>query len=207
MQLGRHTHRCSPCRGPRAGVDVGPAVNAVRLHAENLRPGVVFDLGSAKVSKEEILDFGRRFDPLPLHTDEVAAAASRFGGLIASGFHTLAVLQRLLVDAVFSRAAVIAGREITSLRMLAPVRPGDVLHGSMEIVEVRPRDDGTAAVRSRGALTNDSGTVVLELQGETLWEHRPPGGRWRHGLTPRNPRRPLATVPSAAEGPGHPRRH
>ena len=158
-------------------MDVGPVVSAVRLYAEDLRPGVVFDLGSAKVFKEEILDFGRRFDPLPLHTDEAAAAASRFGGIIASGFHTLAVLQRLLVDAVFSRAAVIAGREITSLRMRAPVRPGDVLHGSMEIVEVRPRHDGTAVVRSRGALTNDSGTVVLELRGETLWEHRPPGGR------------------------------
>ena len=120
---------------PRAGRDVGPAVSAVRLYAEDLRPGVVFDLGSAKVSKEEILDFGRRFDPLPLHTDEAAAAAGRFGGIIAIGFYTLAVLQRLLVDAVFSRAVV----------------------------------------RSRGALTNDTGTVVLELQGETLWEHRPPG--------------------------------
>ncbi|WP_078973464.1 MaoC/PaaZ C-terminal domain-containing protein [Streptomyces sp. MMG1533] len=124
-----------------------------------------------------MLDFGRRFDPLPLHTDEDAAARSRFVGLIASGFHTLAVLQRLLVDAVFSRAAVIAGREISSLRMRAPVRPGDVLRGTMEIVEVRPRDNVAAVVRSRGALTNDSGAPVLELQGGTRWEHRPPGGR------------------------------
>ncbi|MDF3145439.1 MULTISPECIES: MaoC/PaaZ C-terminal domain-containing protein [unclassified Streptomyces] len=146
------------------------------LYAEDLRPGAVFDLGSAKVSKEEILDFGRRFDPLPLHTDEEAAATSRFGGLIASGFHTAAVLQRLLVDAVFSRAALIAGREIESLRMRAPVRPGDVLHGTLEIVEVRPRDDGTAVVRSRGTLTNGSGSVVMEVRGETLWEHRPAGG-------------------------------
>ncbi|WP_371661846.1 MaoC/PaaZ C-terminal domain-containing protein [Streptomyces sp. NBC_00280] len=158
-------------------MNAGPAVSGVRLYAEDLRPGAVFDLGSAKVSKEEILGFGRRFDPLPLHTDEDAAAASRFRGLIASGFHTVAVLQRLLVDAVLSRAAVIAGREISSLRMRAPVRPGDVLRGTMEILEVRPRDDGTAVVRSRGALTNGSGTLVLELQGETLWEHRPPGGR------------------------------
>ncbi|WP_329445600.1 MaoC/PaaZ C-terminal domain-containing protein [Streptomyces canus] len=146
------------------------------LFAEDLRPGTVFELGSTKVSKEEILDFGRRFDPLPLHTDEGAAATSRFGGLIASGFHTAALLQRLLVDAVFSRAALIAGRELGPLRMRAPVRPGDVLHGRMEIVEVRPRDDGTAVVRSRGTLTNGSGTVVMEVQGETLWEHRPAGG-------------------------------
>ncbi|MEU5888948.1 MaoC/PaaZ C-terminal domain-containing protein [Streptomyces sp. NPDC047461] len=146
------------------------------LYAEDLHPGTVFELGSTKVSKEEILDFGRRFDPLPLHTDEGAAAASRFGGLIASGFHTAALLQRLLVDAVFSRAALIAGRELGPLRMRAPVRPGDVLHGAMEIVEVRPRDDGTAVVRSRGTLTNDSGTVVMEVRGETLWEHRPADG-------------------------------
>ncbi|MDX3584962.1 MaoC/PaaZ C-terminal domain-containing protein [Streptomyces europaeiscabiei] len=146
------------------------------LYAESLRPAAVFDLGSAKVSKEEILDFGRRFDPLPLHTDEDAAAGSRFGGLIASGFHTAAILQRLVVDTVFSRAAVIAGREISSLRMRAPVRPGDVLSGTMEIVEIRPRDDGTAVVRSRGTLTNDTGIVVLEVHGETLWEHRPTSG-------------------------------
>ncbi|MFF5187484.1 MaoC/PaaZ C-terminal domain-containing protein [Streptomyces sp. NPDC000345] len=146
------------------------------LYAEDLRPGTVFELGSTAVSKEEILDFGRRFDPLPLHTEEAAAAAGRFGGLIASGFHTAALLQRLLVDAVFSRAALVAGREIGSLRMRAPVRPGDVLHGTMEIVEVRPRDDGTAVVRSRGTLTNASGTVVMEVRGETLWEHRPTGG-------------------------------
>ncbi|WP_192583026.1 MaoC/PaaZ C-terminal domain-containing protein [Streptomyces albicerus] len=145
------------------------------LYAEHLRPGAVFALGSAKISREEILDFGRRFDPLPLHTDEDAAAGSRFGGLIASGFHTAAVLQRLMVDAVFSRAAIIAGREISSLRMRAPVRPEDVLHGTLEIVEVRPRDDGTAVVRSRGSLTNDSGTVVLEAHGEALWEHRRAG--------------------------------
>lgn len=146
------------------------------LYAQDLRPGTVLELGSTKVSKEEILEFGRRFDPLPLHTDEDAATASRFGGLIASGFHTAALLQRLLVEAVFSRAALIAGREITSLRMRAPVRPGDVLHGTLEIVEVRPRDDGTAVVRSRGTLTNDSGTLVMDVQGETLWEHRPRSG-------------------------------
>lgn len=146
------------------------------LYAEELRPGAVFDLGSAKVSKEEILEFGRRFDPLPLHTDEDAAAESRFGGIIASGFHTLAVLQRLSVDTLFSQAAIIAGREMGSIRMRAPVRPEDVLHGTMEIVEVRARDDGTAVVHSRGTLTNGSGAVVLELEGTTLWEHRPPGG-------------------------------
>ncbi|MFF1292589.1 MULTISPECIES: MaoC/PaaZ C-terminal domain-containing protein [unclassified Streptomyces] len=146
------------------------------LYAEDLHPGTVFELGSTKVSREEILDFGRRFDPLPLHTDEDAAAASRFGGLIASGFHTVALLQRLVVDAVLSRAALIAGRELGPVRMRAPVRPGDVLHGSMEIMEVRPRDDGTAVVRSRGTLTNDSGTVVMEVQGETLWEQRPAEG-------------------------------
>ncbi|MFF7169381.1 MaoC/PaaZ C-terminal domain-containing protein [Streptomyces pseudovenezuelae] len=146
------------------------------LYAEELRPGAVFDLGSAKVSREEILDFGRRFDPLPLHTDEDAAAESRFGGLIASGFHTLAVLQRLAVDMLFSHAAVIAGREMGSIRMRAPVRPEDVLHGSMEIVDVHARNDGTAVVHSRGTLTNDSGAVVLEIEGKTLWEHRRPGG-------------------------------
>ncbi|KOG27052.1 hypothetical protein ADK36_00245 [Streptomyces viridochromogenes] len=94
----RHAH--PPVRpGQRSGRDctgAGAAVSTV-LYAEHLRPGAGFALGSAKISKEEILDFGRRFDPLPLHTDEDAAAASRVGGLIASGFRATAVLQRLMV--------------------------------------------------------------------------------------------------------------
>lgn len=154
------------------------------LYAEHLRPGAVFTLGSAKISKEEILDFGRRFDPLPLHTDEDAAAASRFGGLIASGFHTTAVLQRLMVDAVFSRAAIIAGREISSLRMRAPVRPEDVLHGTMEIVEVRPATtvplSSAAGAPSRTTPAPSSWKYTERHSGRTGRR-----GHRRHGLMSR----------------------
>lgn len=166
-------------------MNAGPAVSGVRLYAEDLRPGAVFDLGSAKVSKEEILGFGRRFDPLPLHTDEDAAAASRFRGLIASGFHTVAVLQRLLVDAVLSRAAVIAGREISSLRMRAPVRPGDVLRGTMEILEVRPATTAPPSSAAGARSPTAPAPSSWNCRGNALGAPSTGRARRRRGLTPR----------------------
>jgi acyl dehydratase len=62
---------------------------------EDFQPGQVFELGSRTVTADEIVAFGREFDPQPFHVDEDAAAASIFGGLIASGWHTGAMWMRL----------------------------------------------------------------------------------------------------------------
>ncbi|MCG7207397.1 MaoC/PaaZ C-terminal domain-containing protein [Streptomyces arenae] len=143
------------------------------LYADDLQPGSVYDLGHATVTREDVLDFGRRWDPLPIHTDEEAAARSHFRGLIASGVHTLSILQRLTADALFSRAAIIAGRGMGGMRLPAPVHPGDVLHGEVEIREVRPRGPQRSIVLTRGTLTNQSGTLVLDMHGESVWERHP----------------------------------
>ncbi|MER5538912.1 MaoC/PaaZ C-terminal domain-containing protein [Streptomyces mirabilis] len=85
------------------------------LYAEDLESGAVIDLGHVKVSRQDILGFGKRWDPLPMHTDEKAAAAGPFGGLIASVIHTLAMFQRLQVNGFFARTAIIAGRGMESM--------------------------------------------------------------------------------------------
>ena len=95
-------------------------------------------------TREAIVDFARRFDPQPFHLDEAAAAKSIFGGLCASGWHTVSVSMRLLVDGR-ARAAQGAwrrrretpplglGRGVRDLRWPTPVRPGDVIAFSLRV--------------------------------------------------------------------------
>ncbi len=91
------------------------------LYAEDLTEGQQFQLGEYTISEAEILQFARQYDPVPIHTDPEAAAAGPFGGLIASGFNTIAIYQRLIVEAVWSKVAAIVGRSI-EVRLPAPVR-------------------------------------------------------------------------------------
>ncbi len=79
------------------------------------------------VSVDEIIAFAREFDPQPFHTDEEAARAAT-GGLIASGWHTSALLLRMNCEAFLTRAAVLEETGVEEVRWQRPVRPGDRLH-------------------------------------------------------------------------------
>lgn len=90
------------------------------------------------LDEEEILAFGRQYDPQPFHTDPEAAKDSYYGGLIASGFQTIAV-----AFAQFARLGMIVessmgGPGLDEIRWLAPVRPGDRLTTQTQVTEVRP---------------------------------------------------------------------
>jgi len=115
-----------------------------------------------EMTKEEIVEVAGRWDPQPFHLDEEAAAATDFGGLVASGLHTIAASVRLGTREVPATAAV-AGLGMDELRMRHPVRPGDLLQQSTEVVEVRPsrsRPD-RGIVRGRRTVRNQDGVVVL----------------------------------------------
>ena len=106
-----------------------------------MRSGEVHRLGEYAVTAESIVDFAKQWDPQWFHVDSEAADDGPFGGLIASGIQTLAILQRLAVPAVFDRLHVLCGKEIESVRFLRPVRPGTVVTGAMTITTVRPETD------------------------------------------------------------------
>ncbi|MET3708695.1 MaoC/PaaZ C-terminal domain-containing protein [Arthrobacter sp. UYEF6] len=86
---------------------------------------------------QEIVDFADRFDPQGLHTDTAAAARGPFGGLIASGWHTMALMMRILVRFYLNEAASLASPGVDELRWMSPVRPGDVL-SRCTAVQARP---------------------------------------------------------------------
>src|SRR5690625_5229334 len=134
-----------------------------RLPAEQIPVGVETRLGSHTVTEDEVLAFGRDWDPQYFHVDATAAAESDFGGLIASGIHTLALFQRLSVATVLSGFDIIAGKQLRSVRFLRPVRPGDTLTGTMRVERMSPAENGRAVGISSGSLTNQHGKQVLDV--------------------------------------------
>src|ERR1700734_2801149 len=110
------------------------------LYFEDFPLGEVVEYGRIDVSADEIIAFAREFDPQPFHTDEEAAAAAT-GGLIASGWHTPALLLRMNCDAFLMRAAILEEAGVEEVRWQQPVRPGDRLHGRRQPLAKRPCED------------------------------------------------------------------
>ncbi|MGC4857998.1 MaoC/PaaZ C-terminal domain-containing protein [Micromonospora sp. DT68] len=108
------------------------------LFFEDLVPGLTVDLGTVTVDGDEMLAFARRFDPQWYHVDSALAAASRHGGVIASGFYTVSLFMRAYVDRLLSRAAADASPGLEELRWLAPVRAGDRLAVRVDVMGARP---------------------------------------------------------------------
>jgi acyl dehydratase len=121
---------------------------------EDYIEGSVFEFGPIAVEESELISFARRFDPQAIHIDPVKAAEGPFHGLIASGWHTVALMTRLFVEHCLSTVAGRASPGVDEVRWHHPVRPGDQLKLRVSILEAR-------ASRSRP----DRGMVVSLLEG------------------------------------------
>jgi acyl dehydratase len=110
-----------------------------------------------------IIDFALTYDPQPFHIDVEAARESNYGGLIASGFHTLALGFRMVLETGVFRVASMGSPGFDELRWLKPVRPGDTLHTELEVVDKKPSsskpDRGIMRVAYR--IKNQKGEDVL----------------------------------------------
>lgn len=132
---------------------------------DDLTPGQRFTSTGLTLTEAEIIDFAWRYDPQPFHLDTSAAAASPYGGLIASGFQSLAICFRLFIQSGLLTDSSLGSPGIDELRWLAPVRPGDTLHSEIEVLEVRPsksKPDRRIA-RLRYQALNQRGEVVLSF--------------------------------------------
>jgi acyl dehydratase len=125
------------------------------------------ELGRHTFTEEEIVAFGRQFDPQPFHIDAVKAQASAFGGLIASGWQTCAVGMRLMVDGYISQTVSLGSPGIDSIRWLKPVRPGDTVAYSRVVLESRASTTrkGVGLVKHRWEAVNQRGELVLTMEG------------------------------------------
>ena len=129
------------------------------------------DLGSVKLSQTDIIEFARQFDPQPMHLDPNAASFTIYGGLIASGWHTGALFMGLLVRNLIVDTTSMGSPGMEDIRWPAPVRPGDTLSGSIEILETRASNSrpNMGIVRWRGALRNQDGKLVMSAIGTNFF--------------------------------------
>src|SRR3954467_2327512 len=117
---------------------------------EDFQIGKRIETAGITLTESQIIDFALMYDPQPFHIDAVAAAKGPFGGLIASGFQTLALTFRLVRDTGIIHDSSMGGSGGDELRWLRPVRPGDTLHVVAEAVEIVPAR--TPDGRGRGRL-------------------------------------------------------
>lgn len=107
------------------------------LWFEDFTVGRRFETRGVTLSEAQILDFAWQWDPQPFHIDKEAAGDWGYGGLIASGFHTLCAAFRMVVQARIFTAASLGSPGVDKLRWLRPVRPGDTLRVELEVLEAR----------------------------------------------------------------------
>jgi acyl dehydratase len=143
------------------------------LYFEDFPLGEVAEYGGVDVSVEAIIAFAREFDPQPFHTDEVAAQAA-MGSLIASGWHTSALLLRMNCDAFLARTMILEEAGVEEVRWQKPVRPGDRLHVRRHTVANRPRQDRTRAgdVEFLYEVVNQAGDAAMTQRSVLLIEQR-----------------------------------
>lgn len=148
------------------------------LYFEDIEPGTTRECGSVVVDREEMVEFAERFDPQPIHVDEDAAAESVYGGLIASGWYTAALTARQLVTEFMNDVASLGGRGMDDLRWHRPVRAGDELSVSIEVLDKGPSDRNPAIgdYRVEVVATNGDGEAVLSMVGLGVVERRDPDG-------------------------------
>jgi acyl dehydratase len=137
------------------------AQNAQTFTLDDLHVGQRFTSGTHAIDAEQIKAFAAQFDPQPFHLDDEAAKSTLFGGLAASGWHTVAITMRLLVQSGLPLEGGIIGSGGT-IEWPQPSRPGDVLTVESEVMELNPSrsrpDRGMATVRSQ--TRNQRGEVV-----------------------------------------------
>lgn len=142
---------------------------------EDIKAGDTFHTAEAVVTADDIVRFGREFDPQPFHTDAAAAKASFFGGLVASGWHTAGISMRLMVQSEMRLDEGVIGQGVESVRWPRPVYPGDRLKVECRVEEKHEKPGRTdyGTVRLRCITRNQDGRVVQDMVANLLVRRRP----------------------------------
>ncbi|NMD09494.1 MAG: MaoC family dehydratase [Phyllobacteriaceae bacterium] len=144
------------------------------LHFEDFAEGARFPLGPHTVTRDAIIAFAQEFDPQPFHLDEEAAKASILGELAASGWHSTAMLMRLMCDACLSRSSILGSSGMDEVKWLSPVLAGDVLSGDFTITSTRASASrpGIGIVNFTSKLAGADGTPKIEMTGMFFMRRR-----------------------------------
>jgi acyl dehydratase len=147
------------------------------IHYEDLEVGSTSKFGRYDVTREEVMEFARKYDPQPFHLDDEAAAQTHFGRLSASGWHTCAMMMAMLVENMkTTRQAGLGSPGMDNLRWVKPVYPGDTLRIETTIIEKRRSKNrpDMGLFKSDVVIFNQNDEPVMTLRSNGLIKVRNP---------------------------------
>ncbi|HTO11968.1 MAG TPA: MaoC family dehydratase [Candidatus Binatia bacterium] len=147
------------------------------LYFEDFPAGRVDESPPRTITREEMVMFARQYDPQPFHLDEDVAQRTIYGGLIGSGWLTMAITMRLLWDTLLKDVVSLGSPGSDEIRWLRPVRPGDTLRARFTIVEAIPSRSkpDRGVVKTLTEVLNQHGEVVMTQRGMGMFGRRPRG--------------------------------
>jgi acyl dehydratase len=151
-----------------------PAARVIRYFWEDFPVGQTREFGAMPVTREAALAFARDFDPQPFHLDDEAAAASLFGRLSTSGWHTCAMAMRMMCDHYLLESSSLGSPGLENLRWLKPVYPGDTLCMRTTVLDARSMKSrpGIGLVLTQWQMFNQHGEAVLSMEGWGMFRKR-----------------------------------
>ena len=146
------------------------------LHYEDFPVGMTIDLGECPVTMAEVVAFATEFDPHPFHLDEEAGRKSILGGLCASGWHSCAMLMRMLVDGYLSRTAGMGSNGVDEVKWLKPVFAGETLKATVTVMarRVSAKKPDMGILTMRADVANVLGERKMEMTAVNLVKVRHP---------------------------------
>lgn len=148
-----------------------------KYYFEDFPVGMVSELAGPTLTEESIIEFAKNYDPQSFHTDAEAAKHSIFGGLIASGWHTVSLCMRLICDAYLLEAASMGSPGVNEVRWTKPVRPGDSIRMRMSVIDSKPSTSkpDRGAVLHRWEVFNQNNELVMSMEGWGMFKRRVAG--------------------------------
>ena len=146
------------------------------IYFEDLEVGVETLFGHYDVTREEVLEFARKYDPQPFHLSDEAAAKTHFGRIAASGWHTAAMAMAVIArQVVATEQAGLGSPGVDELRWLKPVYPGDTLTVRGTIIEKTPSRSKPqiGSFRTQTVITNQNDVPVMKFTSIVLMQRRP----------------------------------
>jgi acyl dehydratase len=148
-----------------------------KYHWEDFKPGDVAIYGPRQVTRAEIVAFAAEFDPQPMHLDEAAASATLLGGLAGSGWHSCALMMRMMADGFLLESSSMGSPGVEEVNWLRPLRPDVQVRLRVTTLETRSsksRPD-MGLTRIRYDLIDDADTVITTMTSTMMLGRRTPG--------------------------------
>lgn len=147
---------------------------SARYYWEDFKVGEVSEMGRRVVDKDEVIAFAKQFDPQPFHVDEAAARASMFGGLIASGWHTVSMTMRMMCDNYLLDSASLGSPGVDHVKWVKPVRPGDTIRAMRTVLESRRSTSRPeiGIVKTLWEVYNQDDALVMTMEGYGMFKVR-----------------------------------